>query len=391
LRPLAALRAALNAAQPRGARPSVYDWTHQHAILRTADGVTLRYHDVARDYQDAILTDAARRLIIAKSRQIGISQTVAFLAAYEARYGGTVLVISRDQDQAAEFLAYVRTALDGDETAPARVGDNKYSLTLANGGRVVTQAATAKAGRGTPATLVIIDEMAWQEYADLIYTAVLPTLATTAGRLVVMSTPQGRANRFYQLWQQAQDGASGWSAHFLPWSVHPDWDEAWAEEQRAVLGDAAFAQEHDVDFAVSGLAVFEPADIAALWRLPAFVAPEPNHRYVTAWDIARKRDAFVGFTFDVSTAPFRVVAYERHVRLDYPQQAARIEARHRRYSGQDETGRVVMSCCHTTIVESNGVGDPLIQFLSVRVEEFVTTAKTKRNAIDALRLLLSRR
>lgn len=347
-------------------------------MLRTADGRVLRYADVARDYQDAILSDPADRIIIAKSRQIGISQTVAFLAAHEVRYGGTVLWISRTGEQATMALDYVYLALDADPERPAYVLRNRQSCGLANGGRCISQPATAGAGRGIPATLVIIDEQAWQQYARDIYTAVVPTLATSGGRLVVLSTPNGRANLFAELWQAAQDPATGWSAHCLPWSVHPDWDDAWAAARRDELGDEAFAQEHAVDFLVSGAARFDTEDIAALWRMPGFVPPEPEHRYVTAWDIARRRDAFVGFTFDVSTSPFRVVAYERHLRLDYPAQASAIEARHRAYPGR-------------TVVESNGVGDPLIQFLTVRVEEFQTTALSKRNALDALKLLLQRR
>lgn len=352
-------------------------WAHAHAVLRTADGRVLRYADAARGYQDAILADPADRVIIAKSRQIGISQVVAFLAAAESCAGGTVLWLSRNGGQAALALDYVYTALS-DAPHPAYVAQNRHSLILANGGRVITQPATRGAGRGIPATLVIVDEQAWQEFAREVYTAIVPTLATTGGRLIVLSTPNGRGNLFQELWDAAQAEGAIWSRHFLPWTVHPDWDEAWAKAREDELGPEAFAQEHGVDFAVSGAARFDPADVAALWRMPAPLPAETGHRYVTAWDIARKQDAFVGFTLDVSTAPFRVVAYERHLRLSYPDQAAAIAARHAAYPGE-------------TWVESNGVGDPLIQFLTVRVREFTTTALTKRNALDALKLLLQRR
>jgi hypothetical protein len=361
---------------PPPPRPSPLDWAHANAVLRTADGRVLRYADSARAYQDAILADPSDRIIIAKSRQIGISQTVAYLAAEEAVAGGTVLWLSRNGEQAGMALDYVYTALS-DCAHPAYTKQNSFSLELANGGRVITQPATRGAGRGIPATLVIIDEQAWQEYAREIYTAVVPTLSTTGGRLVVLSTPNGRGNLFHELWEAAQEEGSAWSPHFLPWWHHPDWGDDWAAARRDDIGLEAFAQEYDVDFARSGSAVFEPAHIDRLWRLPAFRDPVAGHRYVSAWDIARKQDAFVGFTIDIATSPFQVVAYERHLRLPYPDQARAIEARHARYPGR-------------TVVESNGVGDPLIQFLGVRVEEFQTTALTKRNAIDALQLLVQR-
>ncbi len=368
----------------RAIRPRVdpYAWAMSRGTLQTAEGTRHRYADVARDYQDALLQDDARRIIVAKSRQIGISQTVAFIVAAEMLSGGTALVVSRDQGAAAEFLAYVRTALVGDPATPDLTTDNSYELTIPNGGRAIAQPATRKAGRSIAATLVVLDEQAWQEYAALIWTAILPTLATTNGRLIVLSTPNGYGNLFHQLWEGAKHGESEWSAHFLPWTVHPDWRALpdWAERTKAKdrLTDEQFAQEYAVDFARSGAAVFDPEEVAALWRMPSLLPPETGHRYVTAWDIARKQDATVGFTFDVSTSPFRVVAYERHQRMSYPDQAAIIEARHRAYPGE-------------TWVESNGVGDPLIGFLSVVVKPFTTTALTKRNAIDALKLLLQRR
>lgn len=362
-----------------------YDWAMARGTLRTADGTTLRYADVARAYQDDLLRDLARRVIVAKSRQIGISQVLAFVVAVEMLNGGTALVISRDQGAAGEFLGYVRTALLGDPDAPALVTDNAYELVLANGGRAVAQPATRKAGRGMPATLVVLDEQAWQEYADLIWTAILPTLATTDGRLFVLSTPNGYGNLFHRLWEEAQRAGAGWSQHFLPWWHHPQWgrDPDWAARKKDEdrLTDEQFAQEYDVDFARSGSAVFDPEQVARLWRLPPLqpgLQPAVlGHTYVKGWDIARKQDAFVGFVFDISTSPFQVAHFERHLRLSYPDQARTIERVHAAYPGE-------------TWVESNGVGDPLIQFLAIAASEFTTTALTKRNAIDALLLLIQR-
>ena len=379
------------------ARPrlSPLRFAHDHAVLRTGDGQLLRYGDVARDYQDALLADEASRIIVAKSRQIGISQTVAFIAATEALNGGTALWISYSGEQASEALDYVYTALSAYPDHPGYAVENQQSLQLRSGGRVVTRGATEKAGRGVAASLVILDEMAWQFYADRIYTAILPTLATTNGRLIVLSSANGRANLFYTLWERlagtlaqargsrrwARATAAGWSCYFLPWQAHPAWaaDPDWAERKRRDdnMTDEAFAQEYDVDFLVSGAAVFDPDEIAALWRLPRLLPPDRRHRYVSGWDIARRRDAFVGATIDVSTSPFQLVAFSRQLLLPYPSQAAAIEARHKAYPGE-------------TIVESNGVGDPLIEFLGVNVTPFTTSALTKRQAIDALKLLIQR-
>jgi len=374
------LAAKYGGVAPVVARPDALTWAHDHAILRTADAVILRYADVARDYQDAILADRSRRIIVAKSRQIGISQVVAFIVALEGVSGGTAFVVSRTGNQAVKFLQYVRTAISRMGVAIAR--NNQTSIVFRNGGNIEVQAATPDAGRGIAATLVVLDEMAWMEYGDEIYTAVTPTLAETGGRLIILSSVKGRNNLFARLWEAAQDEASPWSPHFLPWHVHPVWRDIpdWPTKKKESdsLTDEAFAQEYDVDFLRSGGEVFEQGEIDTLFRLaPPLVGAQPGHRYVSGFDIGRRNDAFVGFTFDVSTTPFRVVAYERELRLPFPQQAARIEQRARLFPGK-------------VIVESNGIGDPLIEFLEVKVESFTTSQKTKRNAIDALKLLMQR-
>ncbi len=370
-------------------RPGPRQWAHDYGIIQTATGKRFYYKDVERDYQQDLLDDTSQRIIVGKSRQLGISNTLAFMCAEEACAGGTVLVVSKNLEQAALFLQYVYTALS-EAPHPLFVQRNTLRFRFDNGGMVICQPASPKAGRGVAATLVILDELAWQDYARTIFTAVVPTLSTTNGRLIILSTPNGVGNLFQELWDYAntEDGKRIWSVHYLPWWRHPDWDDAWAEEMRALLGEQEFAQEHDVDFLKSGQNVFAAHEIEGLWRLPTlpltnvekgihYKAAVKDHRYVSAFDIGKDRDPFVGFTFDVSVTPFEVVAYERHLKLDYPLQAEHIKWRKEHFPGK-------------VVVEANGVGDPLIDFLTVKVVEFTTTALTKKNAIDALKLLIQR-
>jgi len=156
---LEALYGGLSLVPPR---PDALAWAREHAIIRTASGAILRYADVAREYQDAILADTASRIIVAKSRQIGISQVVAFIVALEGVSGGTAVVVSRNEDQAVKFLRYVRTVISRMEVTLAH--DNTKSLVFANGGSIEVQAATRGAGRGTAYTLAVLDEMAWMDH-----------------------------------------------------------------------------------------------------------------------------------------------------------------------------------------------------------------------------------
>jgi hypothetical protein len=134
----------------------------------------------------------------------------------------------------------------------------------------------------------------------------------------------------------------------------------------------AFAEEYDLDFVSSGDAVFDPDDLLACRA--GYVNTHTSCReFVTAWDIGRRQDHTVGITLGRSGDVWHVLEMERFM-APYPVIQAAIEARAKRF------GR--------TLVESNGVGDPVIENLMVRVEPFTTTAKSKTQAVQALQLLI---
>ncbi len=98
--------------------------------------------------------------------------------------------------------------------------------------------------------------------------------------------------------------------------------------------------------------------------------PEEGRRYVTGWDIGRRRDATVGITLDTAELPYQVVNYERLMRAPYAQIGSAIDSTAGHYG--------------ETVVESNSIGDPVIEGLRARVRPFITTAKTKAAALQRL-------
>ena len=83
--------------------------------------------------------------------------------------------------------------------------DNRLSLSLRNGSRVVRLPGTAATIRGFSAPdLIIEDEAAFVD--DGFYRATRPMLATTSGgRLILMSTPYGKRGHFYEAWHESGD------------------------------------------------------------------------------------------------------------------------------------------------------------------------------------------
>lgn len=354
---------------------SPLQWAKQNAVIVTPGVGVSPWQPY--EYQAALLDDLSPRRLVLKARQTGLSTAIALEALYYAlrRDHDRTLFVSRNQELAGLLIQYVQVAIAGLLHPPKLVGESQSKLVFANGSEIVSLPANPSTGRGYPASRVYLDEAAFLEYGDLIMQGILPTLST-GGQMTVQSTPKGRNNLFFRLWSELEGGA--WSRHSIHWSDCPRYDEAWVERTRASMTSQAFGEEFDLDFLTSGDAVFDPDDLAKC-RVDWKPSPVGCTRLVHIWDIGRRRDHTVGITLGERGTTWHVInegpaAFARFL-APYPVIQSRIEARHRAAKG-------------TTIVESNGVGDTVIENLTVRVTPFVTTRKTKVQAIQALQLLI---
>ena len=351
-----------------GPQTTALEWATSNAtIVLPTEG---RQKFAPYEYQARLLEDTSPRRIILKARQTGISNCVAIEALYKAitRPDTTELFVSRSQNAAGELVQYCQRTMSGLKRMPKTTKENQFEVAFENGSRIISLSASPRTGRGIAATDVYLDEFAFTQYDAQIYESIMGTIST-GGTMTILSTTNGRANMFYRLWAGLEGGE--WSRHQIHWSDCPRFDAAWEKKTRAGMTRQSFAQEYDLDFLTSGEAVFDPDD---LQRSKVGYEPTgPFEEYVTAWDIGRRKDHTVGITLGRIDETWHEVAYERCL-LPYPTVGGMISSRKRTYG--------------PTWVESNGVGDPLIEFLDEDVDAFTTTAKTKVQAIQALQLLI---
>jgi hypothetical protein len=189
--------------------------------------------------------------------------------------------------------------------------------------------------------------------------------------MTVLSTPRGRNNLFFRLWAGLDGGA--WTHHTIRWDDCPRYTPEWAERTRPSMTRQAWAEEYDCDFVLSGDAVFDIEDLAQC-KVGHNPSPDGCSRFINAWDIGRRRDHTVGITIGLRDDTWHVIEYDRFL-APYPVIQRRIEDRHRLRQA-------------TTVVESNGVGDPVIENLLVRATPYTTTTKTKTQAVQALAMLI---
>ena len=206
--------------------------------------------------------------IILKGRQIGISTLVAGYALWLLLFHNdkNVLVIATKQETAKNLVTKVRFMHSNLPVwlRGSVITDNKLSLQFANGSQIKAVASSKDAGRSEALSLLILDEAAFIDDADIIWTAASSTLST-GGKAILLSTPNGVGNFFHKMWQQAESKENNFNPVMLDWQVHPERDQAWRDRQTELMGELQASQEHDASFIFSGNTVI-PAEIIEFYK-----------------------------------------------------------------------------------------------------------------------------
>jgi len=203
-------------------------------------------------------------IITLKSRQLGISTLAAGYSLWLMIFhkDKNVLALATTQATARNLVTKVQFMYDQLPKwlrLPA-VEKNKLSLRLKNGSRVQAKSSSPDAARSEAVSLLLMDEAAFIDNVDETFTAAQQTLAT-GGQCMALSTPNGIGNWFHQTWAKAESGENSFLPIRLPWTVHPERDQSWRDQQDADLGPRMAGQECDCDFLASGDTVFEPDDM----------------------------------------------------------------------------------------------------------------------------------
>lgn len=279
------------------------------------------------DFQEDCLYNFAhdRYNIILKSRQLGLSTLVAAYCCWLMVFFAdkNILVLATKKDTAKNLVTKIRIMFQGlpkwisGSLNSIPTEDNKLSLALSNGSQVKAVASSPDSGRSEALSLLVLDEAAFIDKIDQIWAAAYSTLST-GGDCIVLSTPNGVGNWFHDMWLRSKSGENGFNNILLPWTVHPDRDQSWRDEQTRVLGVRKARQECDCDFLASGHNVID-LDIIKFYE-DTFIKepiekrgidkeywiweyPIPGKTYIVAADVARGdgRDKSAAVVFELES------------------------------------------------------------------------------------------
>lgn len=313
--------------------------------------------------------------VLACGRRWGKSEVAAveIVRALSKNVSTQILLIAPSLEQCLPIFERVCELLMEQEEMPTPVLRRTPFPHLRVGASRVMARSVARGGlylRGKKAHLIVVDEAAYVP-EQVVYEVLMPMLADTGGKLILVSTPRGK-NYFYRLFLQGQEqNSSVWSIQSPSWQ-NSMLDRTFIEMQR----DFMTARQFEVEY---GAAFLDPAGqvFQTEWVDRAVLLNEEVEGEVAAGvDWARYRDYTAVVILRGTRAGAQMVASRRWHNMAWGEQVTEVAE----YLQSHQVRHVL---CDRT-----GVGDPLHESLSeqvnAHVEGMVFTAAAKRRLIEQL-------
>ena len=153
--------------------------------------------------QTEIMTSESNDILVLGSRQTGKSTAAALRALYEALNdnGSTVLLAGPTGRQSGHIMTKSREYAQKLGLALGAPPPGCDGYKLPNGSKIISLPDNDATIRGFSAPrLIIVDEAAFA--SDELIAALRPMLAVSAGRMMLLTTPNGQSGYFYEKWHE---------------------------------------------------------------------------------------------------------------------------------------------------------------------------------------------
>jgi len=192
--------------------------------------------------------ETQKLLVWLKSRQTGASWLLAAYSLWMTlyRHGALVLLLSQGEEEAKALLWKCKYVYDSlPEALRVPIGtDSRQELTFPSMSSAIRALpSTEKAGRSATASLVVMDEADFHEYAESSFAAVKPTIDDSGGQLIMVSTANSTSSKSLFKTTYREAPRNGFTKVFYGWNVRPGRDNAWYAERRNEYHDTALFEK----------------------------------------------------------------------------------------------------------------------------------------------------
>jgi len=280
-------------------------------------------------YQEKFFNSKKRFVLINAGRQVGKSEMVVKYSIWLAytKPKSKILFISASQRQASLLLHKVRQDIEHSEILARSIQRaSRTEVHLDNGSMIVSLPPSEATIRGYTADIVFIDEAAHLSNDELYYEVIMPMVIRTGGRIILTSTPYGKAGFFYNMyleWSQDNDRADVF--HFPALKdgkpLAPGVDIRDLEGQRKSMGPIRFAVEYLAEFVDDGVLFFPTALIKTCMEdFPQESYGSPDGEYYMGIDWGKQNSSTVVTILQKNTAgPSKIVMIKEFKQMAYDQ------------------------------------------------------------------------
>ena len=284
---------------------SVLHFAENHFFIVTEDG---KKKIELYKYQKRLLKafKSNRFNVVLSSRQSGKTTTITIYALWIVcfQHDKRITIVANKESTAKEIFARIKMAY---EQLPIYMKPNikswrKDGFNLGNDSAITISTTSSSGPRGSTSNLLIIDEMAHcpNDLMKELWRSAIPIISSMKkSQIVVISTPKGTDNKFYDLYEDSRKKDSEWNLEIVNWWDVPGRDESWKAKTLALIGSQDdFDQEYANVFILPGKSVVdtthldelkkqssEPVLVNDEGKYKIFEMPQPSQLYVIGVDV----------------------------------------------------------------------------------------------------------
>lgn len=227
--------------------------------------------------------------IVLSSRQSGKTTTITIYALWIVCFqpDKRITIVANKESTAKEIFERIKMSFEQLPVwmKPSVKSWRKDGFQLANDSSIRISTTSSAGPRGSTSNLLIIDEMAHcpNDLMNELWKSAIPIISSSKkSQLVIISTPNGTDNKFYELYTEAQMDNSDWHLEVVNWWDVPGRDAEWKRETISAMGSQDdFDQEFANVFHDPNKTAIDPnllAELKAQCREPILVMDNGNYK-----------------------------------------------------------------------------------------------------------------
>lgn len=231
-------------------------WMETYAFVQTPKGKALFF---PRDYQkDMIDLHEEMFTVSVAPRQCGKTICVAVDVLHDIIFAPdfNVGITSYKLANCKDFLDRIKYTYENLPTwmKPPAVIYNQSQIKFTNNSSIRVQVTKENTFRGFTLQRIVLDEFAFVKpnVAEEFWTSLLPSISAAGEesdtRLNIISTPNGTAGQFANVWFGAVNGVNGFKHLFVEWQRIPGRTEEFKKSMMKKMGRNKYLQEFECQF-----------------------------------------------------------------------------------------------------------------------------------------------